>query len=131
MGGIGKIIHKVAGIAGKVAGFISNPLSAITKPLTGLVDKLADKLPFGLGKLVKPFADKFLSMGISWLAGGPLGGVMGMLGKIAPTVGKISDVLNGIDGVVNGGKGIASLAQPALQNAQNIFAFQHAQSLLA
>jgi phage-related protein len=131
MGGFGKILSKVTSVVSTVSSFISNPISAITKPLTGLVDKLADKLPFGLGKLVKPFADKFLGMGVSWLMGGPLGGLTSMLGKIAPTVGKISDVLNTVNGAVNGGKGLTSLAGPALQNAQNIFANQHAQALLA
>lgn len=126
---IGNIVHKVTSVVDKVTNFIKAPLSFITKPLTSLVDKLVDKLPFGLGKLVEPFVNKFLGTAVSWLAGGPLGGIMSMLSSIAPAAEGIDKVLDVADGVLNGG--LKSLPSLALQNVQELSAFSQAQSLLA
>ncbi len=127
--GIGKLVGKVANIANKALSFVKAPLEFVTKPLEGVLGKLADKLPFGIGKLVKPFIGKFLSTGLSWLAGGPLGGIMGLINKVAPTVEKIANVLNVADSALNGG--VKNLPEPALENAQNIFAYAHANALNA
>lgn len=129
LSGLGKIVHSVTGIADKVLKFVKAPLDFITKPLTGLANKLLDKLPFGLGKLVEPFVDKFLGTAVGWLAGGPLGGIMSMISGAANTVETVDNVLHIADGALNGG--LKSLAQPALENAQNLFSFAHAQTLLA
>jgi hypothetical protein len=90
LGGIGKAIGGIAktvgGIAGKVADFggkalsiIQKPMDALTAPIKNLAGGLLDKLPFGLGKIAKPFVDKLIDSGASFLAGGPLGG-LGFLG---------------------------------------------------
>ncbi|MFN7133908.1 MAG: hypothetical protein ACK4N5_17665 [Myxococcales bacterium] len=129
LSGIGKAIGKVTSIANKVLSFVKKPMDFVMKPLEGVLGKLADKLPLGLGNLVKPFIGKFLSTGLSWLAGGPLGGFLGLLGKVAPTVEKVANVLNMADKAINGG--LKNLPQPALENAQNIAAHAHAQTLAA
>jgi hypothetical protein len=123
------VVDTVTKIADKVTSFIKAPLDMITKPLQGALDGLADKLPFGLGKVVKPFVDKFLPTALSWLAGGPLGGFFGMLTKIAPTAEKIDSVLDTVDGAMD--KGIGGLSDLAKQNLTNGTAWTQAQSLLS
>ena len=123
------VVATVPKIADKVTSFIKAPLDTITKPLNGVLDGLADKLPFGLGKMVKPYIDKFLPTALSWLAGGPLGGFFGMLNKIAPTVEKIDNVIDTVDKAMD--KGIGGLTDLAKQNLTNGTAWTQAQSLLS
>ena len=134
MGGIGKAIGKVANVVGKVANvvskvtsFIQKPLSAITEPLKKLAGGVLDKLPFGIGKFIKPFADKFLDNALSFVAGGPLGG-LGMLAKAMPTISKIGDLAQTVGGIANK---VGSVVSPEGKlNLQNIFAHTQAQKLL-
>jgi hypothetical protein len=129
LSGLGKIVHKVTRFADKALSFVKAPLDFVTKPLIGLANKLLDKLPFGIGKFIEPFADKFLSSAIGWVAGGPLGGLASMITGAASTVQTVDNVLHVADGVLNGG--LKSLPQEALENAQNLFSFAHAQTLFA
>lgn len=136
MGGIGKIVSSiaktvssvaggVANIAGKALNFVQNPVGALAGGLKGIAGGLLDKLPFGLGKLAKPFVDKFIDSGASLLSKGPLAG-LSQLTKFAPTVKSIADIA----GVVKqGADKVGALASaPAQQNVQNLFA--HAQAAL-
>ena len=137
LGGIGKAIGGIAktvgGIAGKVADFGGKALSIIQKPmdvLTAPVKKLAggllDKLPFGLGKIAKPFVEKLIDSGASFLAGGPLGG-LGFLGKAAKTIQDVVKIAETVKGVAD--KVGAFTNNPLGQaNFQNIIA--HAQAAL-
>lgn len=129
LGGLGKIVSGITGFVDKALSFVKKPLDFVMKPLTGIVDKLADKLPFGLGNLVKPFVNKFLGSAVGWLAGGPLGGVMSLISKAAPTIQTIDNVLHVADGALNGG--FKGLPQTALSNAQNIFSSATANTLFA
>ena len=143
LSGLGKIVHKVTGFVDKITSFIKSPVESLTKLIQGPLDRLVNKLPFGLGKVVQPFVDKFLGVGINWLASGPLAGVFGMLKKIAPTVETIDNVLDKVDAALNGGGdttgggnpggggGLRHLPTPALQNAQEIFSWNHAQTMWA
>jgi hypothetical protein len=126
---LGGVVHTVTNFADKALNILQKPLDFVTKPIQGLMDGLLDKLPLGIGTFVKPFADKFLSMGINWLAAGPLGGVMSFISSAAKTVGTVDSVLHTIDGALNGG--VQSLPDPAKQNVQNAIAFAHAQALTA
>lgn len=126
---LGGIVHTVTDVADKVTGFLKAPLDFITKPIQGLMDGVLDKLPFGIGSFVKPFADKFLSMGIGWLAAGPLGGFMSTLSSVSGVADKIDSVLHVVDGALNGG--VSSLPDPAKQNVQTGAAWAQAQGLFA
>jgi hypothetical protein len=53
---------------------------------------------------------------------------MSTLSTVAGVAGKVDDVLHTVDSALNGG--IASLPDPAKQNAQNAFAFTQAQELV-
>lgn len=127
LSGIGKIVSKASSIVSKVASFIKSPAESITKLVSPLIGKLANKLPFGLGKLVAPFAEKFLGAAVGWLAKGPLAGVFGMLQKISPTVEKLSGFLKSADKLLNGG--LKSLPQPAKENVANVAAYNHARAI--
>lgn len=125
---IGSAFKSVMGTVGKVLDVVKKPLDFITKPLQGALEKLADKLPFGLGKVVKPFIGTFLNNAIGWLAGGPLGGFFSMVSNVANTAGKIDDILHTVDGMLGGG--ILGLPQEAQENVQEGTAWAQAQTLL-
>jgi hypothetical protein len=126
---IGGIVSKASGVVNKIASFVKDPIGTISKPLNGLIDKLAPKLPFGLGKLVAPFAKKFLGSALSWVSKGPLAGVFTLLDKVAPTVSKLAGFVGSLDKLLNGG--LKSLPKEAKENAANIVARQHARAIAA
>jgi hypothetical protein len=131
LGGIGKAIGGIAktvgGIAGKVADFggkalsiIQKPMEALTAPIKNLAGGLLDKLPFGLGKIAKPFVDKLIDSGASFLAGGPLGG-LGFLGKAAKTIQDVVKIAETVKGVADK-VGAFTNNPTGLNNFQNIIA---------
>ncbi len=134
-GDIGKALSGALNTVTKIADGVTNilqaPLNLIEKPLDGLVNGLLDKLPFGIGSFIEPFADQFLNAGIGMLAAGPLGGVMSTISSVAGVASKVDTVLDAVNGAVNGGQGISSLAAPAQQNAQEAFSWAQAQELFS
>jgi len=138
LGGIGKFISgaaktvggiagKVADIGGKALSIIQKPMEALTSPVKQLAGGLLDKLPFGLGKIAKPFVDKLIDGAASFLAGGPLGG-LGFLGKAAKTIQDVVKIAETVKGVAD--KVGAFANNPLGQaNFQNIMAYSHAQHI--
>ncbi|MCP3166665.1 hypothetical protein [Myxococcus qinghaiensis] len=120
--GIGDALGKVSEALGKVSGLLDKGLSAITGPLKDIVGKALDNLPFGIGQLAKPFADKFIDNGLSMVAGGPLAGVSSMLGQ-AQNVGKLADT---VETVRNAATVAGDIAQGKF-NAQQLAAFAQSQ----
>jgi len=127
IGGIARTVGKVADVVGKVTSFIQKPLDAIMAPVKKLVGGALDKLPFGIGNFIKPFADKFLDKALSFVAGGPLGG-LGLLSKAMPTIKKLADLAETVGGIAK--KVGDALPPQGGINLQNIFAHAHAQKLL-
>jgi hypothetical protein len=133
MGGIGKVFKKVTSIAGKVGGiagkvaniagkavnFLQSPMTAITGGVKKLAGGLLDKLPFGIGKAIKPFAEKLIDSGASFLAKGPLAG-LSIFGKALPTIQKIADFASTVKGVADKVGALGN--QPAQQNFQELLA---------
>ena len=123
---VSKVAGTVSNIAGNVKNLMSAPLSQLAAPLKGLADKALDKLPFGIGKMIKPFADKFMDKGLSSLEGATLGG-LGVFAKAMPTISKIADLAGKIaDGANRIGQEFPAAGQA---NLQNIFAHAHAQKI--
>lgn len=124
---VSDIAGKVADIGGKVLNVIQKPMDALTSPIKNLAGGLLDKLPFGLGKIVKPFADKLIDGAASFLSKGPLGG-LSILGKAAKTVGDVTNIAETVKGVAD--KVGAFANNPLGQgNFQNIIAFAQAQHI--
>jgi hypothetical protein len=122
-------VGRVAGFASKALNFIQKPLSFIQKPLQGLMDKALGKLPFGIGKFIKPFADKFLSQGLGMVLGGPLGGLTSLASKI-PNFDGIKKIVDTVDQVANGGVGgIKGLLPEGKANLLEMVTQQHARFL--
>ena len=128
LSGVSNFISKATSFVDKAVSFLKAPMESISKPLTGVLEKVADKLPFGLGKMVKPYIGEFLNKGLNWLAGGPLAGFFNVLPKVAETAEKISDALHSVDGLLKGG--IKGLPEQAKENAVEGFAWTQAQGLL-
>lgn len=127
LGGVARTVSKVADVVGKVTNFIQKPLDQIMAPVKKLVGGALDKLPFGIGNFIKPFADKFLDKALSFVAGGPLGG-LGLLSKAMPTIKKLADLAETVGGIAK--KVGDALPPQGGINLQNIFAHAHAQKLL-
>jgi phage-related protein len=119
MGFLGGITKAIGGIA-KTVGGIAGKMDALTSPIKNLAGGLLDKLPFGLGKLVKPFADKLIDGAASFLAGGPLGG-LGFLTKAAKTIQDITKIAETVKGVADK-VGAFTNNPTGLSNFQNIIA---------
>ena len=127
MGFVGRVFRSVTRAVGRVAGFVTKgldflqkPLSVLTKPLSGMLGKVLDKLPFGIGKLVKPLVDKFLNNALSFLAPGGVG-LLGALTKAVPSLSKLTDIAKTVGDVAGG---ISKLTNPQAQsNITEIFAF--------
>jgi hypothetical protein len=127
VGGIARTVSKVADVVGKVTNFLQKPLDQIMAPVKKLVGGALDKLPFGIGNFIKPFAEKFLDKALSFVAGGPLGG-LGLLAKAMPTIKKLADLAETVGGIAK--KVGDALPPQGGVNLQNIFAHAHAQKLL-
>lgn len=132
MGFLGRVFRRVTSFVGRAASFvqkgldfIQKPLSSlISKPLSSLMGKVLDKLPFGIGKFIKPFAEKFLNNALSFLAPGGIG-ILGALTKAIPSLSKLTDVVKGISDVVGG---INKLNLPQAQsNITELVAFRQSQ----
>lgn len=97
---VGDIAGKVANIGSKVLNVISKPMEALTSPIKNLVGGFLDKLPFGLGKMIKPFAEKFIDGAASFLSKNVLGG-LGVMSKAAKTVGDITNIAEKVGSVAS------------------------------
>jgi hypothetical protein len=127
IGGIARTVSKVTDIVGKVTSFLQKPLDQLMAPVKKLVGNVLDKLPFGIGNFIKPFAEKFLDNALSFVAGGPLGG-LGLLTKAMPTIKKLGDLAETVGGIAK--KVGDALPPQGGINLQNIFAHAHAHKLL-
>ena len=127
IGKVANVVGKVADVVGKVTNFIQQPLSKLMEPVKKLVGGALDKLPFGIGNFIKPFANKFLDNALSFVAGGPLGG-LGLLTKALPTIGKIADMAKTVGDIAH--KVGSAVSPEGKVNLQNIFAHAQAQKLL-
>jgi len=123
-GKIGGFISKAAGFVSKAVDFVKKPFDMIQNAASGLISKLASKLPFGLGKIAGPLLQKLLPVAMNFLMPGGVGALSGLF-KAANTVGKFADMakqaggfLQGLDG---GGKGLGNLQEIATHAfAQNL-----------
>jgi hypothetical protein len=122
---VGGIAGKVADIGGKVLNVIQKPMDMLTSPIKKLAGGLLDKLPFGLGKIAKPFVDKLIDGAAGFLAGGPLGS-LGFLGKAAKTIGDVVKLAETVKGVADKVGAFANNPLGQL-NFQKIMAFAQAQ----
>jgi hypothetical protein len=127
MGFIKKIGETALKVVKKVTDFVKAPLDMITKPFKDLVSKVCDMIPFGLGNLIKPFANQFLDTAAGCLAGGPMGGFLAMLGKMQPAAQAISGAVDCVDGAMKGGLG--SLPKMPLDNLRSAFAYTQSKTL--
>jgi len=126
---IGSAFKSVVGTVGKVLDVVKAPMDFLMKPIQGALEKVADKLPFGLGNVVKPFIGTFLNSAVGWLSGGPLGGFFSLMSNVANTAGKIDDMLHTVDNMLGGG--ILGLPQEAQENVAEGTAWAQAQTLLS
>ncbi len=123
-GKVGGIASKVADIGGKVLNVLQKPMEALAGPIKKLAGGLLDKLPLGLGKLVKPIADKLIDSAGSWLSSNVLGG-MSFLGKAAKTVKDVVGIAETVKGVSD--KVGALSSSVAQSNFQKMMAFAQGQ----
>lgn len=117
-------VGRAASVVQKGLDFLQKPMDLLTKPLSGLVGKVLDKLPFGIGNFIKPFAEKFIQNGLGLLAPGGLG-ILGALTQAVPSLGKLNDLVGTVSNVVGGIQNITSPEGRA--NLVEMVAQRHAQ----
>jgi hypothetical protein len=127
-GKIGGIVSGVSGFINKAVKFLKDPVGTLKKGLGGVIDKIAPKLPFGLGKLVAPFAKKFLGSALGWLSKGPLAGVFSLMEKVRPTVEKLSGFMTSLSKLLGG---FAGQPKQVKENAAKIAAHAQARAIAA
>jgi hypothetical protein len=130
---VGDVAGKVANIAGKAVNILSNPEGAIGGFIKKAAGGLLDKLPFNLGNMIKPFADKVIDGGLSLLSKSGVGSIFEFAKKLAPKVDQLADfaeaVKKGADKVGAFADGVAG--ESSLGNVQNIFSAAQAENLIA
>lgn len=141
LGKIGKVFDGIKNVAGKVASFAGKVadiggkavkiLSAPQEAISGFVKKAAggllDKLPFGLGKIAKPFVDKLVDHGLGFLSKGPLGSMFEFAKKLAPKVDQLADFA---EVVSKKAKEVQGWELPGVQeNLGEVFSFAQAEGL--
>lgn len=137
---VGKVASTVSDIAGKVANFAGGAVSigekimnfaskgmeALSGPIKEKVGGFLDKLPFGLGKIAGPLANKLIDGAASFLSG-PVNAGVNLIGKALPFV---KDVANFAETVKKGADQVGALTNPAAQfNFANNIANIHAQHI--
>jgi len=123
-GKVADIAKGATSIGEKILNFVSKPMSEVLAPVKQKVGGFLDKLPFGLGNMLKPLADKAFDKAASWLSG-PANAVAGFIGKALPTVKKVADFAEQLRATSDK---VGGLQNPlALHNFQNQMAFSHAQ----
>jgi phage-related protein len=128
---VGNVAGKVADVAKgatsigqKILNFVSKPMSEVLAPVKEKVGGFLDKLPFGLGNMLKPLAEKAFDKAASWLSG-PANAVAAFIGKALPTVQKVADFAEQLRAVSDK---VGGLQNPIAQsNFQNQMAYAHAQ----
>lgn len=129
---VSDIAGKVANIAGKAVNILQNPEKAIGDFVKGAAGGFLDKLPFNLGNMIKPFAEKLIDNGLSFLSKGVVGSAFEFAKKLAPKVDQLADfaeaVKKGADKVDAFADGVAG--QSSLSNVQNIFSAAQADNLI-
>jgi hypothetical protein len=88
---VSNVASKVADIAGKAVKILQAPEQALGDFVKKAAGGLLDKLPFNLGKIAKPFAEKAIDGGLSLLSKSNLGSVFEFAKKLAPKVGQLAD----------------------------------------
>jgi phage-related tail protein len=132
-GKVANVAGKVADIAGKAVNILQNPEKALGDFVKKAAGGLLDKLPFNLGNMIKPFAEKVIDGGLSLLSKSAVGSVFEFAKKLAPNVSKLADFA---EAVKSGAEKVDAFAdnvagQASLSNVQNIFSAAQAENLIA
>ena len=144
IGGIAKTVSNVAGkvstIAGKVADIAGKAVKIMQAPeqaLSGFIKKAAgsllDKLPAGLGNMIKPFADKVINGAMSLISKSNLGSVFEFAKKLAPKVGQLADFAEKVKGAADkvGTFTNKTVGDSSLNNMRQLFSAAQADGLAA
>lgn len=137
IGGIAKTVSNIAGKVADVAGKAVKIMQAPEQALSGFIKKAAggllDKLPAGLGNMIKPFAEKVIDGAMSLLSKSNLGSVFEFAKKLAPKVGQLADFA---EKVKQTAEKVGTFANPtiresALNNMREMFSSAQADGLAA
>lgn len=130
---IGSFAGKVANIAGKAVNILQAPQQALSGFIKKAAGGLLDKLPFNLGNMIKPFAEKVIDGGLSLLSKGALGSVFTFAQKLAPTVSKLADFAEAVSSAAKKVDAFADgvTGESSLNNVRELFAASQADGLLA
>ena len=128
---VSNVAGKVADIAGKAVKILQAPQEAIGGFVKKAAGNLLDKLPPGLSKFIKPFADKVINGGLALLSKGNLGSIMEFAKKLAPKVGDLADFAEKVKAAADkvGGFNTGVVGPAATSNLQEVFSSAQAEGL--
>ena len=137
---VGNVASKVADVAGKVADVAGKAVKIMQAPeqaLSGFIKKAAgsllDKLPFNLGNMIKPFAEKVIDGGMAMLSKSNLGSIFEFAKKLAPKVGQLADFAEKVKGAADkvGTFTNKTVGDSSLNNMRQLFSAAQADGLAA
>ena len=132
-GKVSDIAGKVADIAGKAVKIMQAPEQALSGFIKKAAGSLLDKLPAGLGNMIKPFADKVINGAMSLLSKSNLGSVFEFAKKLAPKVGQLADFAEKVKQAADkvGTFTNKTVGESSLNNMRNVFSAAQADALAA
>ena len=137
LGGIAKTVSNIAGKVADVAGKAVKIMQAPEQALSGFIKKAAggllDKLPFNLGNMIKPFAEKVIDGAMSMLSKSNLGSLFEFAKKLAPKVGQLADFAEKVKQTADkvGTFTNPAIGSSAMNNMREMFSSAQADGLAA
>jgi hypothetical protein len=137
IGGIAKTVSNIAGKVADVAGKAVKIMQAPEQALSGFIKKAAggllDKLPFNLGNMIKPFAEKVIDGAMSMLSKSNLGSLFEFAKKLAPKVGQLADFAEKVKQTADkvGTFTNPAIGSSAMNNMREMFSAAQADGLAA
>jgi hypothetical protein len=128
---VGEFAGKVADVAGKAVKILQAPEEALGGFIKKAAGGLLDKLPFNLGNMIKPFANKVIDGGLALLSKSNLGSVFEFAKKLAPKVDQLANFAEAIQGAAKKVDAFADgvAGESSLGNVQELFSAAQADGL--
>lgn len=130
---VGEFAGKVADIAGKAVKILQSPQEALSGFVKKAAGGLLDKLPFNLGNMIKPFAEKAIDGALSLISKGNLGSIFEFAKKLAPKVNQLADFAETVKQTAEkvGAFANKDVGASVTHNLQEVFSSAQANALAA
>lgn len=119
---VSKAISTVKSAYASITKFFNTPLSETLAKYKEPLEKIAGNLPFGIGKVAKPWIDKNFDKAVAWLQKGPMATLASILG-VSKSTDEVADTAEYASTAAQKAGGIT---QDGAHNMAHITAAAHA-----